>query len=172
MGPDLGPRPHGVFISVGSNMGDRLSLCRQGIDRLKAHPDIRLTACSPFYETEPVDFTDQGWFINAVIKIETGLLPHQLLDILKDAQAEAGRTATAVRFGPRVLDLDILLYDDWVVHTPELSIPHPRMHKRRFVLVPMCDIDPKVRHPLLKCPMHQLLARLGVEKQTIRRFDV
>ena len=174
MEPDhLGhPLWHPVFISIGSNMGDRLRFCRQAIARVSAHEKIRSITASPFYETEPVDYTDQGWFINAVFKIETTLSPLRLLDELKSVQAEAGRMESAVRFGPRVLDLDILLYDDLIMDTPELTIPHPRMHKRRFVLLPMCDIGPNVLHPIFHCPVKQLLANLDPENQTVRRIDV
>lgn len=153
-------------------MGDRLCHCRHAIGRVAAHEQIRLESVSSFYETEPVDYADQGWFINAVFKIETTLSPLQLLSELKAVQAEAGRTGTAVRFGPRVLDLDILLYADLVMERPELTLPHPRMHKRRFVLTPMCDIAPNVLHPVFHCPVYQLLLNLGAENQAVRRIDV
>jgi len=150
-------------------MGDRLAHCQSGVERIVAEPKNRLLACSGFYETEPVDFTDQDWFINAVVQIETALSPQELLHFLKTIQFESGRKESMVRFGPRVLDLDILLYDDWILNTAELTIPHPRMHKRRFVLVPICDINPEILHPVLGCSIRQLLLDLGPEHQEIKK---
>ncbi|MEE8416639.1 MAG: 2-amino-4-hydroxy-6-hydroxymethyldihydropteridine diphosphokinase [Desulfobacterales bacterium] len=116
---------------------------------------------SPFYSTEPVDYKKQDWFINVVIKIQSVFDPYQLLSEIKSIQQDAGRISDPVRYGPRVLDLDILLYDDLVINSSGLVIPHPRMHKRRFVLKPICDIDPKVVHPVLKKDMQHLLDNLS-----------
>ncbi len=156
-----------AYISVGSNLGDKLFNCRQGIDALTKDGRTVLIAQSRFYKTEPVDFTDQDWFVNAVVKTETVLEPFQLLEAAKAVEAAAGRDFEAVRFGPRVLDLDILLYDDRIVDSPSLMIPHPRMHKRRFVLGPICDIDPHICHPVLKSPVARLLDNLGTREQRI-----
>ncbi len=156
-----------VYLSVGSNMGDKLGNCLQGIDTLTAGNRCSLLACSRFYRTSPVDYMDQDWFVNAAIKIRTTLRPAALLDQLIAIQQGLGRKADAIRFGPRVLDLDILLYDDRVIDTPELVIPHPRMHKRAFVLKPMCDINPTIVHPVLGKCIADLLDRLNDAAQQV-----
>ena len=117
--------------------------CRRGVEALAADGARADPRPSRVYRTAPVDYTDQDWFVNRVIKVETDLDPLALLERLQAVQQALGRTAPAVRFGPRVLDLDILLYDRLVFDDPRLSIPHPRMHARRFVLTPLCDIDPE-----------------------------
>jgi 2-amino-4-hydroxy-6-hydroxymethyldihydropteridine diphosphokinase len=161
---------HEAYLSIGSNLGDRLLNCRRGIDALCADGVVVLLARSPFYESAPVDYLDQDWFINAALKIRTALSPLDLLDRLQAVQAAAGRKAGGVRFGPRLLDLDILLYADLVMDTPMLTIPHPRMHKRRFVLKPMCDIDPLVMHPVLGRNVQSLLDQLNDNAQALRPF--
>ena len=123
-----------VYISVGSNLGNKLENCRNGVEALIHSGSSRLLAQSRFYRTEPVDFRDQDWFVNYVIKIDTSLKPGALLRLLQQIQQDAGRIQDTVRFGPRKLDLDILLYDDLIINSPDLEIPHPRMHKREFVL--------------------------------------
>ncbi len=158
---------HTVYISVGSNMGRKLENCRQGIAKLTRCPDFTLTGQSQFYRTEPVDFEDQDWFVNAVFTIRTQMTPIALLTQLQAIQQVAGRKESSVRFGPRVLDLDILLFDDLVVSSKNLIIPHPRMHKRRFVLRPICDIDPYLVHPTLKKEMRELLTLLDDNEQPV-----
>lgn len=160
---------HCSYISIGSNIGDRLRNCCEAIATLGDGDSIRVVAQSPFYETEPVDFLDQGWFLNGAIKVETSLTPMDLLRRLQDLQTAAGRKTGGVRFGPRVLDLDIIFYDQLVMRLPELTIPHERMHKRRFVLQPICDIDPTVVHPVLQLDVRHLLAELKPEGQNIKR---
>jgi len=157
---------HIAYISLGSNIGDKLSNCRKGIAALTDSGTCILQAQSEFYMTEPVDYTDQDWFVNAVIKIVTELDPLQLLRELKSVEAQAGRTET-IRFGPRVLDMDILLYDNIILDDARLSVPHPRMHQRRFVLQPICDIDPTVIHPVLHKNMQFLLNHLEDNEQRI-----
>jgi len=156
-----------VFLSVGSNLGDRLENCRRGIRELTAYGTTFLTGQSPFYLTEPVDYTDQDWFVNAVIRIRTDLEPDALLRAARSVQAAAGRRLDRIRFGPRILDLDILLYGDRMIHRGDLVVPHLRMHERRFVLQPMCDIDPDVMHPVLKKSMQSLLETLGEGSQQV-----
>lgn len=152
---------HIAFISVGSNIGDRKANCHRGIEAVTASGSLVLTGRSRFYETEPVDYVDQNWFVNAAIRIETTLTPIELLERLKDIEKSAGRTESGLRFGPRVLDLDILLFGDRVMDTDRLVIPHPRMHERRFVLKPVCDIDPLVVHPVLKRSVRAILNGLA-----------
>lgn len=162
---------HQVFISVGSNLGDKLDNCLTGIEALTETGSARLLAVSRFYRTSPVDYTDQDWFVNAAIKIETDLEPLVLLDRIMAIQRQLGRKRDAIRFGPRLLDLDILLCDDRVMATQRLEIPHPRMHKRAFVLQPICDIDPTVVHPVLNRPVIDLLAALDDADQKIVPLD-
>jgi len=159
---------HTVYISVGSNLGDRLRNCCEGIEALCADGQVKLVARSQFYETAPVDFTNQGWFLNAAVKIQTELIPLDLMFKLQAVQKALGRTTDDVRFGPRVLDLDIIFYDDLVLSTPELTIPHERMHKRRFVLQPICDIDPSIVHPVLGRDVKNLLDQLDKQGQHIQ----
>ena len=159
---------HEAYLSIGSNLGDRLGNCCRGIEALCADGSVVLLARSPFYESAPVDYLDQDWFINAALKIGTALSPLDLLDRLQAVQTLSGRKAGGVRFGPRVLDLDILLYEDLVLDTPVLTIPHPRMHKRRFVLQPMCDIDALVMHPVLGRTVQSLLNQLNDDAQALR----
>ncbi len=156
-----------VFLSVGSNLGDRLENCKRGIRALTAYGTTFLTGQSPFYLTEPVDYPDQDWFVNAVIRIRTDLEPEALLRAARSVQETAGRHRDPVRFGPRILDLDILLYGGGIIHRDDLVIPHPRMHERRFVLEPMCDIDPGVMHPVLKKSMQSLLETLEEGSQQV-----
>ena len=162
---------HQVFISVGSNLGDKLENCLGGIDALTAPGLARLAAVSRFYRTSPVDYTDQDWFVNAAVKIETDLDPQSLLDRMMTIQRQLGRKRDAIRFGPRLLDLDILLYDDRTMATQRLEIPHPRMHKRAFVLQPICDIDATVVHPVLGRTIGALRDALDDETQAVVPLD-
>ncbi len=161
---------HTAIISVGSNIGNKQDNCQKGIDRLMASGNATLVKASRFYRTSPVDYLDQEWFVNAAVKFETILEPLELLEVLKAVQQQCGRTKSGIRFGPRVLDLDIIFYDRLVMNTPTLEIPHPRMHKRRFVLKPICDIDPAIIHPVLKQEMQILLKRLGEEEQKVFEY--
>ena len=158
---------HAVFVSVGSNLGDKLDNCLKGIAALTESGKSALLGTSRFFRTSPVDYTDQDWFVNVAVKILTTLDPLVLLDELVAIQQRMGRKADTIRFGPRVLDLDILLYDDRVIRTPRLEIPHPRMHKRAFVLQPMCDINPAIIHPVLGETVADLLGRLDDDDQRI-----
>jgi len=164
------PDQHIAYISVGSNMGDRLQNCRKGIEALTASGNARILAQSRIYMTEPVDYEDQDWFINTMVKLETASEPIQLLDEIEVIQRAAGRLRDPIRFGPRILDLDIILYDDRIIKCDRLVVPHPRMHKRRFVLKPICDIDPAIIHPVLKQEMRFLLKRIGEERQRVLEY--
>ena len=161
---------HIAYISAGSNMGDRLQNCRKGIEALTESGNSRILAQSCIYKTEPVDYEDQDWFINMMVKLETAHDPFQLLDQIEDIQRAAGRVHDPIRFGPRILDLDIILYDDRIIESERLVVPHPRMHKRRFVLKPICDIDSSIIHPVLKQEMYFLLKRLGDENQKVFEY--
>lgn len=160
---------HTAYISVGSNLGNKLENCRQGIQSL-TESNTRLTAQSHIYQTEPVDYRDQDWFINYAVKIETDLDPFQLMERIKTIQRKAGRTHDKIRFGPRILDLDIIFYEEVVIYSARLTIPHPRMHERRFVLQPLCDINSTILHPVLRVEVRSLLNNLDNKEQRIRKY--
>lgn len=161
---------HTAFISIGSNIGDKLAHCHDAIRRIKSDGIGLILATSSFYRTDPVDFTDQDWFLNAVLKVETSLAPLALLKGLQQIQTEAGRKSGGIRFGPRIIDLDIIFYDNLVLTHERLVIPHPRMHKRRFVLKPVCDIDPQIVHPGLGQNVGELLKQINDDNQGVYRF--
>ena len=156
-----------ALLSVGSNIGDKILNCQKGIDALSATGACDVVHQSRFYKTEPVDFKDQAWFVNGVFQIRTDLNPWDLIEEIKRIEKAAGRKSQTVRFGPRVLDIDILLYGDQIIETETLTIPHPRMHKRRFVLKPVCDIDPHINHPMMGKTMIQLLEILDETSQEV-----
>ena len=158
---------HTAIISIGSNIGDKLANCKRAISALGSHEGTRAISCSPFYRTAPVDYLDQDWFVNAALRLETILAPKDLLAALQLIQHQAGRLKDPIRFGPRIIDLDIIFYDALIINTPELVIPHPRMHKRRFVLQPICDIDPAFVHPVLQKKIQTLLGQLPDESQSV-----
>ncbi|GBC60175.1 2-amino-4-hydroxy-6-hydroxymethyldihydropteridin e diphosphokinase [Desulfonema ishimotonii] len=157
---------HIAYVSIGSNMGDALENCRTGILALEESGASVITGRSHFYKTEPVDYTDQDWFVNAAVRMETRLRPAGLLTELNAIERRFGRDRkSSIRFGPRPLDMDIIFYDDLILNTSDLILPHPRMDKRRFVLQPICDIDPTCVHPVFKRNMQYLLAHLDDEGQ-------
>jgi len=155
---------------VGANLGDKIANCRDGLLRLERRGDTRLVAVSPLYRTEPVDYTDQDWFVNLAVEIRTELPPMALLRVLQNIQRQAGQGPKRVRFGPRWLDLDIIFYENAVIETGELVLPHPRMHRRRFVLQPLCDIHPDFVHPVLGERLQVLLDKLPADTQKIEQL--
>ena len=164
---DVAATNHVAYLSVGSNMGGKLENCLKGLAAIDQSDATKVVQTSKFYRTSPVDYKDQAWFVNAVVKICTTLDPFTLLDLLTEIQRHLGRNKDGVRFGPRVLDLDILLYDDRVIKSARLEIPHPRMHKRAFVLQPICDIDPAIAHPILGMTVSDLLQQIKDEEQRV-----
>ncbi|MBF0467730.1 MAG: 2-amino-4-hydroxy-6-hydroxymethyldihydropteridine diphosphokinase [Desulfamplus sp.] len=146
-----------VFVSIGSNMGDKYSNCIMGIKHINELHATRVVDTANFYKTEPVDYKDQDWFVNSALKLETELDPETLMASLKNIEQKLGQYEKTVRFGPRIIDLDIIFYQDMVVNTDKLTIPHPRMHKRCFVLKPLCDIAPEMIHPVLGSSTKKLL---------------
>jgi 2-amino-4-hydroxy-6-hydroxymethyldihydropteridine diphosphokinase len=151
-----------VLIGFGSNQGDSVAICRAAIRSLSEHSAIRVVRVSSFYRTAPVGLLDQGWFVNGVILCTTSLSPSELMDVLHDVERSFGRTR-AVRWGPRTLDLDLLAYGDRVLQLPELTVPHARMHERRFVLAPLVEIHPEWIHPVLGQSARELLSGLPGE---------
>lgn len=147
------------FIGIGSNLGDPLSNCLDAIATLISLEQISLTQQSSFYKTEPVGFRDQDWFVNGVVEVKTAYSPRSLLETLKVIEYEMGRRA-GEKWGPRVIDLDILFYGQEIINEKDLIIPHPELHKRRFVLIPLNEIAPYVIHPAFGVSVQGLLGRL------------
>lgn len=135
-----------VYLSIGSNLGDRRAHLREAVERLAAQ-QVRVLRESSIYESEPRDLREQPWFLNQILEAETDLLPRQLLRRAQKIERELGRRRTIAK-GPRVIDIDIVLFGNSVMHTAELEIPHPRMHQRRFVLEPLAELTPELRHPV------------------------
>jgi len=157
-----------AYLSLGSNLGDRAANLRTGIQRLARLG--RVLAVSSLYETEPVDTSiPQEWFLNCVVALETDLPPRRLLDATLKLEEEMGRRRDQVK-GPRTLDIDILLFDGLVVGAQGLTIPHPAMQHRRFVLEPLAEIAPRVRHPVLKRTVAEMLADLPRDSGAVRKF--
>jgi 2-amino-4-hydroxy-6-hydroxymethyldihydropteridine diphosphokinase len=153
-----------TYLSLGSNLGDREANLRAAIDRLAA-PDLRVLRTSPVYETEPLDYIAQRWFLNLVVEAETGLFPIELLSRIDKIERALGRVRTVVK-GPRTIDIDILLYGQAVVRSAALEIPHPRMAERRFVLAPLADLAPGLRHPVTHKTVREMLE--AAPAQTVR----
>lgn len=160
-----------VYIAVGANLGDRIAGCRRGVELLSESSDIRVIQHSPYYYSEPVGFANQPWFVNAVFQASTALDPYRLLAELKNAERAAGRQQGGIRFGPRVVDLDLIFYDEKIIQTAELTVPHPRMHERAFVLRPLCDIAPDLIHPVLGRNVADLLADNASGQQCFGVYD-
>lgn len=157
-----------VYLSLGSNIGDRSTNLNAAIAAL-TDAGVRVVKVSAFYETEPVDYLPQGWFLNCVVQGETDLPAAALLKNLRGIEARMGSTKVIAK-GPRILDIDILLYGDETIATPELQVPHPRMTQRRFVLVPLAEIAPDLRHPAWNASAKGLLAAT-TDHSEVRRFD-
>ncbi len=155
-----------VFLSLGTNLGDRLAHLHAALHSLP--PDVQILKQSPVYETLPWGVEDQAPFLNMVIEGTTELEPAALLARLKQLETDLGRRPS-FRWGPRAIDMDILFYDDLVLDTPELTIPHPRLQERAFVLVPLSDLAPDWKHPVLGRTVRQMLA--GVESSGIKPVE-
>ena len=155
-----------AFVGFGSNMGDSLSVCSRAVERLHRPPEVRVLRVSSFYETEPVGMTEQAPFLNGVLLCETALGPEDLLGAAQEIEKAFHRTRE-VRWGPRTLDLDILAYGGLRIALPHLIVPHPRLHERRFVLIPLLEIDPAWVHPASGEPGRRLLEAIPAEGQDV-----
>ncbi|MGC2552743.1 MAG: 2-amino-4-hydroxy-6-hydroxymethyldihydropteridine diphosphokinase [Candidatus Sulfotelmatobacter sp.] len=142
-----------AYLSLGSNIGDREGNLREAARRLETLG--RVAAVSSFYETEPVEFTEQPWFLNCAVALETERTPRELMTAILGIEKDMGRQRVQKK-GPRVIDIDILLFGDVVLDTAEVTIPHPAMHERRFVLEPLAEIAPEVRHPAFNKTIREL----------------
>lgn len=144
-----------AYLSLGSNLGNRAQYLEKALKYLELHT-IKVLQTSNLYETEPVGFTEQPWFLNQVIQIQTELSPQKLLNILQKAEKNAGRMRS-ILWGPRTLDIDILFYNNEIIKTDKLIVPHPLLHERKFVLQPLTDIAPHFHHPVFQKTVEELL---------------
>ena len=156
------------YLSLGSNVGDRVQNLREAVAKIREIGDV--VAVSSLYETEPVEFTEQSWFLNCAVALTTGLAPEELMAGLLEIEREMGRERT-VKKGPRTIDIDIVLFGDRIIETSELTVPHPAMHHRRFVLEPLVEIAAEARHPLLRKNVRELLLKLPVGDALVNRFE-
>jgi len=155
---------------LGSNLGDRAAHLREATRKLSDLGTV--TNCSSFYETEPVEFTNQPEFLNCAIELETSLSPHQILDAILKIELAMGRDrSTQPPKGPRTIDIDLLLAGDAVINTPQLVVPHPAMQTRRFVLEPLAEIAPDATHPLLHRTIRELVETLP-PGQTVTKLEI
>ncbi len=158
------------FIGIGSNVADPVSNCLESIERISLFSHIRITKKSSLYRTEPVGLKEQEWFVNGVIEIKTKYTATTLLKVLQQIEKDMGRIREE-RWGPRTIDLDILFYGQEVIKEKDLSVPHPELHKRRFVLIPMYEVAPYVIHPAFGISIKGLLNRLQDESRVEVLFE-
>ena len=156
-----------VYLSLGSNLGDRDANLRTAIEMLAGFGKV--SAVSSFYETEPVEVTAQPWFLNCAVKFDTEKMPRQLISAILSLEQNMGRQRKQQK-GPRTIDIDILLFGSSVIEIPSLTIPHPHLHERRFVLEPMSEIAAEVRHPIFKRSIRELRDALA-PGQTVRKLS-
>ncbi|MBW1682395.1 MAG: 2-amino-4-hydroxy-6-hydroxymethyldihydropteridine diphosphokinase [Deltaproteobacteria bacterium] len=155
-----------AYIGVGSNLGDREENCLGAVDRMVRMPACRVTGRADLFQTEPVGVRDQDWFVNTVVRLDTALDAKTLLKGLLRIETDMGRVRRK-RWDARTIDLDILLFGERTIDEPDLRVPHPLLHERRFVLVPLVQLAPELRHPVLGASMRELLARLPEKGQAV-----
>ncbi|MFQ6002529.1 MAG: 2-amino-4-hydroxy-6-hydroxymethyldihydropteridine diphosphokinase [Candidatus Zixiibacteriota bacterium] len=151
-----------AYINIGSNLGDRLGYLKEAIRKLEQSEEIDICKASSVYETQPIEYKDQPWFLNMVLELVTTFEPLNLLELLLGIENQMGRKRNK-RYGPRNIDLDLLLHDNLVINSDKLTLPHPCLHQRRFVLVPLAEIAPKMVHPVLKKSVERLLEELSTD---------
>jgi 2-amino-4-hydroxy-6-hydroxymethyldihydropteridine diphosphokinase len=155
-----------VYLSLGSNLGDRAANLQTAVDRLASLGEV--IAVSSFYETEPVELTAQPWFLNCAVKLDTEKMPRQLIAGILAIEQGMGRQRKQTK-GPRIIDIDILLFGSSIIEIPSLTVPHPSMHERRFVLEPLAEIAPDVRHPVFRRTVKELRDALP-PGQTVKKY--
>jgi 2-amino-4-hydroxy-6-hydroxymethyldihydropteridine diphosphokinase len=155
-----------VYLSLGSNLGDREANLRTAIEKLRDVGDV--VAVSSFYETEPVEVTAQPWFLNSAVKFDTEKMPRQLISAILAIEQGMGRQRKQQK-GPRTIDIDILFFGSSIIDIPSLTVPHPHLHERRFVLEPLAEIAPDVRHPIFKRTIRELRDALPAG-QTVKKL--
>lgn len=159
-----------AYIGIGSNMGDPRGNCLDAIDRIGRIDDCRVISVSGLYLTEPVGIKEQEWYINSVVSMSTGVSAPDLLNRLLGIESDMGRIRT-VKWGPRVIDLDILIFGQDIIDDEAIKVPHPMMHMRRFVMAPMADIAPDLVHPELGKTMIELLREIPGNDQAVKRLE-
>ena len=155
-----------AYISMGSNLDGRLSYLKDAIDELNKDERINIIKVSSIYETDPVGYTNQGKFLNIVAKLETDYEAERLLRKCLQIELQLGRERK-IRWGPRTIDLDILLYNQENIETDDLSVPHPRMHERAFVIIPLLEIEPNIELPAMELPLQKVLEHIP-DKEGVR----
>jgi len=155
-----------AFVGIGSNIGDRMGNCLKAISMINDVDGCSVIKRSSFYRTEPIGYKDQNWFVNCIILVETKFSPYELLMQLQEIEKSMGREK-GIKWGPRLIDLDIIMYDNLIMDNGKLTIPHPLMHKRRFVLIPMNEIAPSVIHPVLNKTIKEILNSLSEDGQAV-----
>ena len=157
-----------AYLSLGSNLGDRQANLEAALAALAGIGSLQ--AISSYYETEPMDLPNQPWFLNCAVALETDLMPKQLLSAVQDIEHQLGRRRQKGQAkSPRTLDIDILLFSNSTIDTPTLTVPHPALHRRRFVLEPLAEIAPDVRHPVFKHTIRELRDALPASAGAVRR---
>jgi len=159
-----------AYIGIGSNLGDKITCCREASERMARLRGCRLEARSRLYRTEPVGVSEQDWYLNGVVALETELEAGQLLKGLLAIERDMGRVRRG-KWGPRTIDLDILLFGADILDLGNLTVPHPHMHLRRFVLVPMTELAPGLQHPVLGKTMSELLSGVSDEGQRVAPLE-
>jgi len=159
-----------AYVGIGSNLGDKRKNCVEAVQRIREIPGCRLKQCSPWFLTRPVGVGDQGWYLNGAVSLDAEISAHELLAHLGEVESAMGRVRTA-KWEPRIIDLDLLLLGQEIISDEDLQVPHPLMHTRRFVLVPMVHLAPQLIHPVLRRTMADLLDDLRREGQEVIPFE-
>ncbi len=155
-----------VYIGIGSNLGNKVENCRKAINLIEKMPSLTLKEQSPLFRTEPVGVSGQDWYVNCVISLWSEIPAHQILKQLLSIETAMGRERRR-KWDPRPIDLDILLFGNRIIHDQDLQVPHPLMHLRKFVLVPMVQLAPDMMHPIINKTMRELLKNLPEEEQSV-----
>jgi len=158
-----------AYLNLGSNLGDRLQYLKGAVRKIEESDEFSIKKISSVYETQPVGYQNQRWFLNLVLEVQTSFDPFPLMKHLLAIEDQMGRKREE-RWAPRNIDIDLLLYDDRIVDSDRLTIPHPRMHKRRFVLIPLAQIAPQFLHPVLRKNIKELLKNCE-DKSMVRLFE-